>query len=283
MKRQYSNQNDLINEDNDNHPFMGMINTIIAQNKQLSKSIRLYSSESSLMGDRANPCEDQFIHRLKDEFVLPTDINFHPPDILNDLKKEQIQIERKTSKVESIPHIKKMTCCICFQNLTHTTYSIMIPCFHEFCYNCILKWTKKNNTCPLCRTKCECFLYSIRSSDVYEIKYIHINQDIHDLKNVLNLDTKEKANYNYDIKEVRQKYVDINIKYHQVFGDSSKLSPASLNAPSVVDTESKKNEHTNQYLFPKARVFINDKKEYECTIMETNRIRKLLHMKPLYT
>jgi len=42
-------------------------------------------------------------------------------------------------------------CCICFEELGKTNISTT-PCGHTFCFNCIVKCLKVNNTCPYCRT-----------------------------------------------------------------------------------------------------------------------------------
>jgi hypothetical protein len=45
-------------------------------------------------------------------------------------------------------------CVICLDDITSNLHSL--PCHHDFHVNCIEKWTKKSNSCPLCR-KIICF------------------------------------------------------------------------------------------------------------------------------
>ena len=41
-------------------------------------------------------------------------------------------------------------CAICYE-VIGTSNSCVTPCGHKFCFNCIVKSTKHNNTCPCCR------------------------------------------------------------------------------------------------------------------------------------
>lgn len=43
-----------------------------------------------------------------------------------------------------------MNCPICSDELTLVN-SVNTECNHTFCKKCFWKWTKENNTCPLCR------------------------------------------------------------------------------------------------------------------------------------
>lgn len=42
-------------------------------------------------------------------------------------------------------------CPICYINITNKKGFVKTNCHHVFCYNCFIKWTYHNNTCPLCR------------------------------------------------------------------------------------------------------------------------------------
>jgi hypothetical protein len=41
-------------------------------------------------------------------------------------------------------------CGICLENIDNKT---TLECGHTYHYNCIYKWNKKNNSCPMCRNK----------------------------------------------------------------------------------------------------------------------------------
>lgn len=40
-------------------------------------------------------------------------------------------------------------CSICLESIKQRT--VIDPCMHEFCQECITEWTKLKNTCPACR------------------------------------------------------------------------------------------------------------------------------------
>uniref|UniRef100_A0A8C6IYG7 RING-type E3 ubiquitin transferase n=1 Tax=Melopsittacus undulatus TaxID=13146 RepID=A0A8C6IYG7_MELUD len=42
------------------------------------------------------------------------------------------------------------TCCpICLDSLVDVSY--VMPCLHQFCYTCILRWVESKPECPLCK------------------------------------------------------------------------------------------------------------------------------------
>lgn len=52
-------------------------------------------------------------------------------------------------------HIEEKECSICMETKSNS----MTLCHHSFCYECINKWYKKNNSCPMCRSPIEEILF----------------------------------------------------------------------------------------------------------------------------
>ncbi|NXA60694.1 TOPRS ligase, partial [Mohoua ochrocephala] len=56
-------------------------------------------------------------------------------------------------------------CLICQDTPKDVTSAL--PCHHRFCLGCILRWTHKNPSCPLCRTPIETIRFSERGEQDY--------------------------------------------------------------------------------------------------------------------
>ncbi|NXE98220.1 TOPRS ligase, partial [Menura novaehollandiae] len=59
-------------------------------------------------------------------------------------------------------------CPICQD--THKDVASALPCHHRFCLGCILRWTQRNPSCPLCRTLIE----TVRFSEKDEWDYVQL-------------------------------------------------------------------------------------------------------------
>ncbi|NWH55173.1 TOPRS ligase, partial [Fregata magnificens] len=57
-------------------------------------------------------------------------------------------------------------CPICLDSWDNAAY--VMPCFHQFCYACILRWAKSKPQCPLCKRRILSIMHSVRADDDFE-------------------------------------------------------------------------------------------------------------------
>ena len=59
------------------------------------------------------------------------------------------------SKIKDINKLdeEKKKCLICLDNFKNNDDSIILPCIHIFHAECIKKWLKNKNSCPICKSK----------------------------------------------------------------------------------------------------------------------------------
>uniref|UniRef100_A0A8C3K6F7 RING-type E3 ubiquitin transferase n=1 Tax=Calidris pygmaea TaxID=425635 RepID=A0A8C3K6F7_9CHAR len=51
-------------------------------------------------------------------------------------------------------------CPICLGSGEEPSY--VLPCLHQFCYACILRWAESKPKCPLCKRRVSSILYTFR-------------------------------------------------------------------------------------------------------------------------
>ncbi|KAM8983631.1 uncharacterized protein PRD47_019570 isoform 1-T1 [Ara ararauna] len=56
-------------------------------------------------------------------------------------------------------------CPICLGSWKDISY--VMPCLHQFCYQCILQWAETKPECPLCKRRIQSILHSMRADDDY--------------------------------------------------------------------------------------------------------------------
>ncbi|XP_046388104.1 E3 ubiquitin-protein ligase Topors-like [Ischnura elegans] len=74
----------------------------------------------------------------------------------------------------------ELKCAICLGRLRNK--SLIDSCFHEFCFECLVEWSKVKPECPLCKTKFEYIIHNVKSNDDYEKYHCQNNQQDTDLQ-----------------------------------------------------------------------------------------------------
>ncbi|NXW47885.1 TOPRS ligase, partial [Nyctiprogne leucopyga] len=57
-------------------------------------------------------------------------------------------------------------CPICLDSWDDRAY--VVPCLHQFCYGCILRWANSKPECPLCKRRVQSILHLVKADDDFE-------------------------------------------------------------------------------------------------------------------
>ena len=113
--------------------------------KFFDMSIRILKKIASCIGVKTSMSKIQLACRLSQEYRKKHES--HPP-------KECINPSTATA-IETEPVFEDDNCPICFDDFVAKGVSrntTITKCGHKFCTTCIIIHTRKNNTCPCCRT-----------------------------------------------------------------------------------------------------------------------------------
>ena len=90
-----------------------------------------------------------------DDNVLDDDDEFMDDDYDDDGLDDDIIQAYQSIKIKDINKLAedKRKCTICLEDYKNNDDSIILPCIHIFHSECIRKWMKKKNICPICKSK----------------------------------------------------------------------------------------------------------------------------------
>lgn len=57
-------------------------------------------------------------------------------------------------------------CSICLGHLINTSFTD--SCLHQFCFTCLLQWSKIKTECPLCKQTFKSIIHNVRSEEDYD-------------------------------------------------------------------------------------------------------------------
>lgn len=140
------NYNDSINRENQNNFFLNSDIRINNRNLNRNLNIRLNAHNSD---------DDDYDEDEEGSNVINDDSIESFDDLGNDGLDEDIIETIPISKIKSITNLseEKKKCLICLEDYKIGDDSIILPCIHIFHAECIKKWMKKQNICPICKNK----------------------------------------------------------------------------------------------------------------------------------
>jgi len=100
---------------------------------------------------------------------------------------------------------EEIECCICLETMDTQEGAIINPCMHPFHYVCIMEWSKRSNTCPLCKAKFR-----------KVIKIQKINDEVHEVDIPIE-ETVQKVPYQNYLPE-NYRVTNDSIRVRNVYG-----------------------------------------------------------------
>lgn len=109
-------------------------------------------------------------------------------------------------------------CSICLGKLVNTSFTD--SCLHQFCFTCLLQWSKIKTECPLCKQTFKSIIHNVRSEEDYDQYHVPRELATFDLFELGHIDTgTHRFHYRYHNINLRLMF---NIKY-LVTSETNKL------------------------------------------------------------
>ena len=78
-------------------------------------------------------------------------------------------------------------CPVCLQVMKSKRKSYAPKCFHSFCYDCLLEWTKIKHNCPLCKRDLDRIVYEIESKYAFKEHYLTVDPEADERRRTMTL------------------------------------------------------------------------------------------------
>ena len=67
-------------------------------------------------------------------------------------------------------------CSICLGKLVNTSFTD--SCLHQFCFTCLLQWSKIKTECPLCKQTFKSIIHNVRSEEDYDQYHVQYTSQV---------------------------------------------------------------------------------------------------------
>lgn len=82
-----------------------------------------------------------------------------------------LEREKSASPTNEHPSSPEPNCAICLGKSQNKSFTD--SCLHQFCFNCLLEWSKVKPECPLCKQSFKSIIHNVRSNEDYDQYHLH--------------------------------------------------------------------------------------------------------------
>ncbi|CRL03306.1 CLUMA_CG016369, isoform A [Clunio marinus] len=72
------------------------------------------------------------------------------------------------ARVSKLKLLENNICVICYSSVKEGQKSFPECCLHIFCFECLCKWSKQKNQCPLCKKDFDIIIHNVKSKTEYD-------------------------------------------------------------------------------------------------------------------
>ena len=92
------------------------------------------------------------------------------------IKSEELVASPDNSERNSNLASPPPNCSICLGKLINTSFTD--SCLHQFCFTCLLQWSKIKTECPLCKQTFKSIIHNVRSEEDYDQYNVQITHQV---------------------------------------------------------------------------------------------------------
>ncbi|XP_055688757.1 E3 ubiquitin-protein ligase Topors [Lutzomyia longipalpis] len=106
----------------------------------------------------------------------PEHLDFPPTPDRNDVQDVNSPSQGSDQEPVETPASPPPNCAICLGQCRNKSFTD--SCLHQFCFKCLLEWSKVKAECPLCKQAFKSIIHNVRSIDQFDEHLVHPQQSI---------------------------------------------------------------------------------------------------------
>ncbi|XP_055704075.1 E3 ubiquitin-protein ligase Topors [Phlebotomus papatasi] len=104
----------------------------------------------------------------------PEHLDLPPTPDRNDVQDLNSPSQASDQETEETPSSPPPNCAICLGQCRNKSFTD--SCLHQFCFKCLLEWSKVKAECPLCKQAFKSIIHNVRSIDQFDEHLVHPQQ-----------------------------------------------------------------------------------------------------------